>query len=68
MSDYSDYFKNLAAFEQAGAGLRPVASVLASYMNALVEQGLERGEAIVLVKELQDRIFEVGFSMFKNTK
>ena len=62
MSDNSDYLKRLAAFEQASAGLRPIASVLYSYMAGLTAAGFQRSEALVLVQDLQENILKIALN------
>lgn len=61
--DNSEYFKMLSAFEQAGATLRPIAAALSTYMNALVDSGFTRPEALELVKILQEKVISHGFEM-----
>ena len=62
MNDKNDYLKKLAAFEQAAAELRPIAGVLSSYFNALVESGFARSEALNLTSALQSKIFDAGLN------
>lgn len=54
------HLKFLAACEQAGAGMRSVATVVSSYLLALVESGLTREEATRLTLEYQNFIFELA--------
>jgi hypothetical protein len=62
MADNSDYLKRLAAFEQAAANLRPITSVLYSYMTGLTAAGFQRSEALVLVQNLQDMILKIALN------
>lgn len=64
----SDYFKMISAFEQAAATLRPVTSMYGSYMNALVESGFTRPEALEMTLALQQKVLEVGFNAAFNIK
>lgn len=58
--DEKKHLRFLAACEQAGAGMRNVASVVSSYFLALVEAGLTRTEAIQLTVEYQNYLFELS--------
>jgi hypothetical protein len=53
----------LAACEQASAGIRSVAVIVASYFNALVESGLTREEAVSLTAEYQKFLFNQSFRL-----
>jgi hypothetical protein len=59
--DEMNYFRNLHNFEQASANLRPITSMLSSYMESLLQNGFTRPEALRLVIRLQDRIFEMAW-------
>ena len=52
----NEYFRYLHSFEQAAANMRPITSLLGSYMNSLVENGFSRTEALQLVLRLQEMI------------
>lgn len=56
----NDYLKNMAAFEQAAAGMRPVANMLYGYFTALTENGFSRNEALQLAKSLQEKVWEIS--------
>lgn len=60
-NDDTNYFRNLHNFEQASANLRPITSMLRSYMESLVQNGFTRPEALRLVIRLQDRVFEMAW-------
>jgi hypothetical protein len=60
--DNSEYLKRLAAFEQATAGLRPIATVLNSYMNSLLDAGFQRNEALELTKSLQTKLLDIALN------
>lgn len=66
--DNSDYLKMISAFEQAAATLRPVVSMYGSYMNALVEAGFTRPEALKMTMALQEKVLDVGFAAAFNMK
>ena len=59
----NDYLKNIAALEQAAAEMRPVAGMLATYFNALLESGFARSEALVLVNNLQSKVFAAALNI-----
>lgn len=60
MKNNDDYFKRLSAMEQAAAAMRPIAGIIGSYFNALVENGLSRDEALILTKEYQALFFGIS--------
>jgi hypothetical protein len=66
--DNSDYLKMISAFEQAAATFRPVVSMYGSYMNALVEAGFTRPEALKMTLALQEKVLDAGFAVAFNTK
>ena len=57
-----DYIRRLLSFEQAAAGMRPIASMLFGYFNALVESGFNRNEALQLTINLQDKIWDISLN------
>lgn len=57
-----DYLRRLSAFEQAGAGMKPIAEMLFTYFSALVECGFHRDEALRLSMNLQDKIWEISLN------
>lgn len=59
-----DYLRKFSAMEQAATGMRPVATLMTTYFNALIENGMTRPEALDLTKAYQ-KIF-IRFSMDKN--
>lgn len=64
MLNNDDYLKKFSAMEQAATGMRPVATLMSTYFNALIENGMTRPEALVLTKAYQ-KIF-INFSIQKN--
>ncbi len=58
--DEKKHLRFLSACEQAGAGMRSVATVVSSYFLALVEAGLNREEAIQLTIEFQKYLFDLS--------
>lgn len=66
-NDNSDYLRRLAAFEQAAANFRQIASVLGSVMASLLENGFNRSEALVLVRDVQKQIFEISLNQGNDT-
>lgn len=58
--DDKKHLRFLAACEQAGAGMRSVATVVSSYFLALVEAGLAREEALQLTVQYQNYLFELS--------
>jgi hypothetical protein len=62
----NDYLRNLAALEQAAAGLKTIASILFSYYKSLVETGFNPKDAFRLVKSYQDKLISTGIEMIEN--
>lgn len=60
------HLRFLSACEQAGAGIRSVAVIVASYFSALVESGLTREEAVKLTTEYQSFLFMQAYKIQNN--
>jgi len=60
-----DYLRRMSAFEQAAAGMKPIAEMLYTYFSALVGCGFNRDEALKLCTNLQDKIWEISLNFGK---
>ena len=64
MLNNDDYMRKFSAMEQAATAMRPVATLMTTYFNALIDNGLTRPEALILTKAYQ-KIF-INYSMRNN--
>jgi len=60
-----DYLRRISAFEQASAGMKPIAEMLFTYFSNLVLCGFHRNEALQLCTNLQDKIWEIALNSNK---
>lgn len=66
MANKDDYLKRLAAMEQSITAIRPIACLMSTYFNALVESGMTRQESLALTKKYQEFFFDVVFKKMPN--
>ena len=63
MSDLPNHLKIIQQFEQASSILEPFANFISVYFNALIENGFERSEALMLTEKLQKVLWDQAFRM-----
>ena len=68
MANQDDYYRKFSSMEQAATGMRPVATLMSTYFNALIENGLTRPEALKLTESYQNLFLRASFKkMFKES-
>lgn len=63
-----DHIKLIASFEQTGAHLAEFAVLLQAYHKSLCNSGFQRDEALSLVKEFQNILFNQSFKLNNNSE